>query len=273
MGENYPPYEYDRGERRFILKKTFVTPTFGKIEYEERLFESQCFKNKTLEILDWQSEYDDINALFHQFETAEKLKKGDLLFTRFDVNNAKKSKEARDCGFYFMEVSIAPFIMTKDWDEKKFVNEIFKMEKIGPDRIEEVLLIGESTLTGLRFNRDDNIGEDLARERYRNWLRNAYNSGQDVAALIFDDEIVGFMLIRYDSPTTATWILGGIKPGSKGKGYGLKTYVSALAYCKQKGIEEIHTGISVGNIPVLNLYSKLGFKFRNPEAVMHYVIK
>lgn len=255
------------------MSKKFTVLNVGEIEYDERPFESECFKNKTIEIQDWKAENGKIRELFRQFEISETLEKGDLLFTRFDINDAKKSKEARDCGFYFMEASIEPFIVVQDWKSENFQNKIFKLEQVGAERIQEIMSIGESALTGLRFNRDDGIGEKLARERYRSWLQNAYEAGQDIVALIVDNVVVGFMLIKYDSNKSATWMLGGINPQFQGQGYGLKTYASVLAYCKEQGIEMIQTGISVGNVPVFNLYSKLGFKFKNPKAVMHYIIE
>ncbi|MFM6198094.1 MAG: GNAT family N-acetyltransferase, partial [Dolichospermum sp.] len=59
------------------------------------------------------------------------------------------------------------------------------------------------------------------------------------------------------------------------KGKGLSKYFWSLACVKllAKGHQEITSSISASNLAVLNLYSSLGFRFRNAVDIYHLVLE
>lgn len=66
------------------------------------------------------------------------------------------------------------------------------------------------------------------------------------------------------------FILGGLSKNYIGKGFGKTLYIQSILDVINEGFDEVSTNISVNNIPVLNLYSKLDFLFREPKYILHY---
>ena len=50
----------------------------------------------------------------------------------------------------------------------------------------------------------------------------------------------------------------------------VKPYIQTILDGMSKGLKEISSNISLNNVPVLNLYSKLGFSYREPKYILHY---
>ncbi len=249
------------------MSKMFISE-FGKIEYENRDFESKCFKNKTLEIYNWKTER-TFKELFDSYISEQSLSTGDLVYTRKAANDTKYIQEANSAGFYYVETSIEPYINTVFWDRSRFADVITNTFRANEDDKAELMEIAKGMFKDLRFSLDLSIGNDLADSRYSKWMNNLIDDNKDIQLLMDNGKIVGFMAMNHTVEKTV-WILGGTRKGYQGQGLGIALYASALDYCVKRGVKNVVTGISVSNIPVLGLYSKLGFRFGNPTVVLHY---
>ncbi len=103
--------------------------------------------------------------------------------------------------------------------------------------------------------------------RYELWLQDLGKKKQ-VFALMFLDRIAGFWAYSHNKILLHTL-------SQEYRGKGLSKYFWSLA-CErlfEKGYQELSSSISVANIAVLNLYSSLGFNFRNPVDIYHLLLK
>jgi len=243
----------------------------GSLTYRQRPFESECFENRTFEVLDWDTR--DFAALFNAFLSTVQLATGDLVYLRLPADAIAAIKAAEEAGFYFIESSIVPFIKLRNWDRAKYRRFISPMQPACPSTIDEVEEIARATFRGLRFNLDPNIGDERADRRYLRWLRNAYEAGEDIQVLKHHERIAGFSLLRFDSNDTAIYRLAGMRPDLKNAGLGMMLYASTMASCQDRGVKHIDGGISMANTPVLNVMAGLGFLFRDPTIVFHYYVR
>lgn len=137
----------------------------------------------------------------------------------------------------------------------------------------EVSLIGaisERTFSFERYHLDPFIESDLADKRYRKWAENSYNDEiQHLLKATLNGEIVGFFVVEYKDDLVY-WHLTAVSPEKQGQGLGYRVWMAMIEYHKLGGYHRILTTISARNAPVLNLYSKLNFRFLPPEMTFHW---
>jgi RimJ/RimL family protein N-acetyltransferase len=122
-----------------------------------------------------------------------------------------------------------------------------------------------------RFHQDPRIGPHLGDRRYGAWMDNAFASPeQRVVKCSLDGQIVGFFVIEERGQGHCFWSLNGLAPGLEGKGLGKRVWRAMLHWHRGQGADTISTSISSHNVPVLNLYAKLGFRFPPPSLTLQW---
>lgn len=162
-------------------------------------------------------------------------------------------------GFYYTDTLIEPFCKCADVIE-------FKHPDIAIDETVDIDLLlpmcDESFVHG-RFHRDFNLTSNKANLRYKQWLKQLADEG-NVLGLFYRGETAGFI-----AQNKGNLLLHTID--SKFRGQGLAKYFWS-ATCQKlanHGIQEIRSSISASNLPVLNLYCSLGFRFRKAMDIYH----
>lgn len=109
---------------------------------------------------------------------------------------------------------------------------------------------------------DPCFNDEIGCRRYINWLTSEYESKKSqLVKVIYQDEHVGFMLVRSENDTIDLLLNGLYKP-FQGKGLGILTPASPMMFIKKYSlpIKNEITSISSNNIPVVKLYNRLNFK-------------
>ncbi len=115
-----------------------------------------------------------------------------------------------------------------------------------------------------RFHMDPGCDAALADQRYVLWVQQMRDEGKAFYCLKLDDDVIGFM-VHADSHLP----LAGLAPAHGQRGLGAFLWLSALDHLKKQGQTRITTGITANNTAVLNLYARLGFRFRDPRLILH----
>jgi RimJ/RimL family protein N-acetyltransferase len=84
-------------------------------------------------------------------------------------------------------------------------------------------------------------------------------------------DLVGFFIVEDRPDAGAYWHLTAIAPTWQGKGIGRRLWAAMVARHHAAGQQRIETTISAHNAPVLNIYTRLGFKFDAPRMTFHWV--
>jgi len=139
---------------------------------------------------------------------------------------------------------------------------------------DEVPLIGDIAACAFgyeRFHVDPFLEPSLGDIRYRKWAENSYgNEKQHLLKATLNGKVVGFFVVEYKNDLVY-WHLTAIAPELQGQGLGGRVWMAMIEHHKKEGFHRILTTISARNIPVLNLYSKLNFRFLPPEMTFHWV--
>jgi len=122
-----------------------------------------------------------------------------------------------------------------------------------------------------RFYIDARLNSGLAGVRYANWVASAFNSStQQVFKIVDESKIVAFFIIEI-SGNSCYWHLTAVMPDLQGRNYGYQSWTAMIGYLKNIGVDVIKTTIAARNTSVLNLYSKLSFRFEDPDMTFHYL--
>ncbi len=184
-------------------------------------------------------------------------------------------------GFSFVETTVDPYtVLSKNsvlriFQENpgSFVPKRINFDTLGfkdLDRndqaaCESVKRIAAESFVKDRFHVDPRCPEHLADKRFVYWVEDLLKGDTLFQLLLYDDDVIGFMASKGQH-----LILAGFSRKYSASGLGDYFWLSVLANMASENLTQAHTRISVNNIPVLNLYVRLGFKFRDPAAMFHY---
>ncbi len=122
-----------------------------------------------------------------------------------------------------------------------------------------------------RYHADPRIDVRLAGKRYANWVQNAIaHPTQHLLKIMKSNRLLGFFIVESIKPKSMYWHLTAIAPQWQGMGYGWRVWNAMLDYHRELEFDAVQTTISARNIEVLNLYSKLQFRFTPPEMTFHW---
>lgn len=117
-----------------------------------------------------------------------------------------------------------------------------------------------------RYHRDFNLPKLCSNIRYNKWLEQLIDEN-NVYGLYWQGELAGF--IGHQSNKLVLHALC-----EKFRGQGLSKYWWSLV-CQElfaNGNETLQSSISATNLAVLNLYSSLGFSFKNAKDIYHCLV-
>jgi hypothetical protein len=179
------------------------------------------------------------------------------------IDPLKSKKTLHEFGFYYCDTLIEPFC-TFDNLIRYQTEGISLSKSVDLDHLIETV---HGAFNHGRFHRDFNLNRHLADIRYDLWLRELYQSDQ-VFVLMFFDRVAGFW-----GYCDHKILLHALSEEYRGKR--LSKYFWSIACQKlfEKGYPELTSSISASNLPVLNLYSSLGFRFRKPVDVYHLMLE
>jgi ribosomal protein S18 acetylase RimI-like enzyme len=83
---------------------------------------------------------------------------------------------------------------------------------------------------------------------------------------LFNNELAGFVACIENR-----LVLHALNQSYRGKGLAKFFWSSFCQHLFSQGYSELTSSISTTNMPVLNLYCSLGFNFRNPVDVYHFL--
>lgn len=167
-----------------------------------------------------------------------------------------------DAGFYYVDTLIEPWCTSGQLVHLDHPDVAFSTQVA----LDPVATICRKAFLHGRFHRDFHIDRARADRRYENWLRQLHAEGR-VLGLIFKDEIAGFIAHQNGS-----LVLHAMGEAHRGRGLAKYFWSAVCRHLFAQGQAELRSSISFVNIAVINLYSALGFRFRNPIDIYHRMV-
>jgi len=116
-----------------------------------------------------------------------------------------------------------------------------------------------------RFHLDPHCDKAIADRRFALWVDEMFEQGKRFYLLRVGGVPAGFMVRSGD-----TLPLAGFAPAYTRSGLGDFLWLSTMLDMRREGQPRVQTTISANNVGVLNLYARLGYRFRDPVHVYHH---
>lgn len=179
------------------------------------------------------------------------------------VDPLASKRYLQQANFYYCDSLIEPFITRNKLKISKNCDSSVSEEV----DLSALLPICKNAFVHGRFHRDFNLDSGKADLRYQKWLITLYENGA-VYGLFWKKDLAGF--VAYDDNLL---VLHAVSASFRGKGLAKYWWVSVCEKLFEKGFEELRSSVSTTNSAVMNLYSSLGFSFRNPKDIYHMVVR
>ena len=201
------------------------------------------------------------------------LDQNDIQFVscRLPYNRLEESMLLESSGFRFVETALHPYLNLPD--PRYQDTDDFSIELATQDDLAIMEDIAAHAFTHGRIHADPRLGTTLGNKRYSRWVRNtlSHPSQQLIKITNKEHDIIALFITEISSDQSMYWHLTTIAPQFQGQGYGWSIWRAMLSRHSQEGMRSVRTTITAGNVPVLNLYSKLGFRFLPPEMTYHWI--
>lgn len=185
-------------------------------------------------------------------------------------------------GFYFVEQTLDPYatlkgnvvlnafvankseyIPSRYRSKSPVVKILDKADKVSCAAVEAC---AKESFSDDRFHTDPNCPNDIADMRFLNWAKDLIDDSDVIIYMAcIEDEIAGFLARKANN-----MILAGFAKRYIGAGLGQYLWLGSMEAMLADGINSVETRISANNVAVMNLYVRLGYKFKNPAAIFHY---
>jgi len=166
-------------------------------------------------------------------------------------------------GFYYCDTLIEPFC-----SQEQFIAHQDKRTSLSQAvTLEDLLRISKQAFIFGRFHKDFNISNTMADQRYDDWLTQLFNEGK-VTGLLFNSQLAGFIAVD-----NSHLVLHALHSEFRGQGIAKFLWSDVCSKLFASGVGEISSSISAANLAAVNLYSSLGFKFRNAQDIYHRLTK
>ena len=164
-----------------------------------------------------------------------------------------------DYGFYYCDTLIEPYCT-----EDRFIPFVDSEVCVNKDwTLERLLKVCHGAFSHGRFHRDFNLTQAKADQRYDNWLSQLHSAGK-VHGLLYRGALAGFIAVDGNK-----LVLHALDELMRGRGLAKSLWTPLCKTLFASGHKEVTSSVSAGNLAVVNLYSRLGFSFRNPVDIYH----
>lgn len=164
-----------------------------------------------------------------------------------------------DRGFYYCDTLIEPYCA-----EERFVP--FDDMDVSVSRslaLEPLLGVCHGAFSHGRFHRDFNLSQSQADQRYDNWLAQLHAAGK-THGVLYRGDLAGFIAVD-----GYRLVLHALVESLRGRGLAKYLWTPVCRTLFEAGHAEVTSSVSASNLAVVNLYSRLGFRFRNPVDIYH----
>lgn len=192
-----------------------------------------------------------------------------MLGVRLNQSSVGEIHSFQNNGFNFIELNFKPYI-TLDIFPDYNLNRDYRFVEASAIDLELISMAAGEIYSHGRYHQDPNIDNNIANQRYSNWVKNVSNfTNQKLYKCInAENDITAFFLIN-DDKGSCFLSLVGMLPNFQGKGLSFVIWKEMLMFFKSLGFSSVATSISSHNLAVMNLYVKLGFRFPEPLVTLH----
>jgi len=145
-----------------------------------------------------------------------------------------------------------------------------------PGDMQVMLEYSTSAFATQRFHADGNFDPVKADSLYRKWIETAFHDSNQLIAVLESEGKPKAFMVYYKSDLRgfvgrqfAMWKMALLDPASRGQGLGTQFFSALARHHAGEGLDVIDSGLSLRNLPSLNLHNKNQFKVVSTIATFH----
>jgi ribosomal protein S18 acetylase RimI-like enzyme len=201
-----------------------------------------------------------------------------LLTAKINSNEKTKIRALLNIGFELWDTNLKFEVLgsgitdKQDEETKGNIQIDFIKEKSVAQR-DQLEKIAKESLIFSRFNYDVNLPVGCAQKIKANWARDIYEGkrGDGLLLALDGNKVVGFLGFMKNSNNLDSYQIDllAVKSDQQQKKIGtnlLRRFNDFLTNNNSIGI----AGTSILNYPAINLYTSLGYKFKDSQQILHY---
>lgn len=193
-----------------------------------------------------------------------------LVSCRLHHDQIRESIALEDHGFRFIEMVYLPRMSSLT--EVPAPRDVIRVARAVERDLLELEEVAYSAFTTGRYEIDPRLPPELSRRRYARWVGTSFHNGHhEVLKAEMGGELVGLFILEHRPDTSVYWHLTAVADGWRGKGIGTSLWQAMLARHRDEGASFVETTISGHNLPAINLYSSLGFRFPSAQMTLHWL--
>jgi ribosomal protein S18 acetylase RimI-like enzyme len=210
---------------------------------------------------------------------------GDVFIQARFSPNTKTAQILEASGFYFVETTLSPSVVLSRYaalerfaaDPSSVLHgrctvadlDVVTVAGSPPHIVGSIRAIAGESFVDDRFHLDHHCDPRVASRRYVLWVDDLLGDGAvRFHVLRLEDEPIAFMASK-----AGDLLLAGFARKHANRGLGEFFWLRVLADLQRDGVTRVSTVISVNNMSALNLYARLGFKFREPRSTFHLWVR
>ena len=137
-----------------------------------------------------------------------------------------------------------------------------------------ILTIASYSFEYSRFFRDGHFSAERVRQFYPSWIRESFQSKEEVFVLKESSKVIGFISLQLNPVTSELIIrLIAVDQAERCKGLGQILIGRAEQYALEHKAKRMLVGTQVNNIPAIRLYEKNGFRLSSAKYRFHIWMK
>jgi RimJ/RimL family protein N-acetyltransferase len=190
-----------------------------------------------------------------------------LLTARISSARTRDLEQLQTVGFRVVETTFSPAFVGRLGDRNPTE---FVVRTATSQELQSIITVARDAFTVSRFHNDPFIPDAMANRRYENWVRSTESSeSQELLSIVnANDELVGFFISEI-ADNEAYWHLTALARPFRGRGLAPEVWKTVMQFQSKLGVTSFRTTISGANMPVVNLYPRLGFRLENPQTSLH----
>jgi len=194
------------------------------------------------------------------------LKGVDMVSCRIPAHWVDVGMELQEAGFRHVETVVDAVRAT---ERVAFLDCSLELRNASPGDCGWIGDIAGSAFTTDRFTVDNRIPRGASGKRYRRFAEQAVRSG-NMLKVVAGDNNVGFISYE-DHGDTRRLVLTAIARQFQSQSYGWMAWRKLIWKSFDEGKRSMTATISTLNMPALNLYTSLGFRFSHPQSTYHWI--
>lgn len=226
------------------------------IKYEEAPWDGAPLAMSAYNITEYKTDSEtNADILINTFDNA--FKDIEYSSVRVDSRDVLQLKALGKAGFHMTEIAMKVTGVLSKLDIDNTLFDKFTFEKASVKDYDTIARYAVRYFNHGKFHEDPLISRTSADTRNINMVRDLTDKYETFVGRV-GDKVIGFMILNQDN-STVELLLGGMHIDYRHLSYAFWNRV--FSEYKNKAVKKFITTISAANIPVINLYSRFGFKF------------